>query len=311
MKKSENLIHFHKMNALGNDFFIFFKDENRDIDFEEFLLQQRIEKLGNRFRGIGFDQLIFVEKSLDSKNFDFEMKIFNQDGSESEICGNATRCCIYLIYKIYGLKNEKIKSGSQILSCSFDDENILANVFFQNAPQESLPNDFNQKKFFQNSNFHGEIIDSALVFTFKNLQPLKAFYVNIGNPHIVFFLEEKLNWEKMNQIGKIITEARIFENGINIGFCFPLSENSCILKVFERGVGLTFACGSGACAAAFLGFQNKVFKSNEINVYFLEKEGDLELKKENSIQIRIDEFKKIHMKGNFQYGFFGFVEKDF
>jgi diaminopimelate epimerase len=115
----------------------------------------------------------------------------------------------------------------------------------------------------------------------------------------------------MNQIGKIICDAQIFPNGINIGFCKKISNDSCILKVFERGVGLTLACGSGACASSFLGVQNQIFESNLINVYFLENEISDDLDKNNLIQVEINDLKTILMIGTSEYVFSGKIREDF
>lgn len=329
MKQKKNLIYFHKMHAFGNDFAICLQFENQNIDFEKFLTPKQILFLGNRFIGIGFDQFVFVKQNNNAnETFDFEMIIFNQDGSKSEICGNATRCCVFLINEFYNFEylNLKIKSGSQILSCSLLDnekKNPFVEVCFENHPKTFLPKDFNHANLSNNTNFDAKIIECenfAIEFCFFEINlTLCGYYADIGNPHLVFFSNKHFKWKEIEKIGKILTESNIFLNGINIGFCTLLNSStdflqstseSGILKVFERGSGSTFACGSGACAAGFLGFQNKIFNKNDINFYFLSEENE-KINEKNAIKIQINQSNKIKMISGFQYvfsGFFNFAE---
>jgi diaminopimelate epimerase len=309
MKNNKNLLYFHKMNSLGNDFMICIQEENKQIDFSKIL--NKLQYFGDRFYGIGFDQFILIKKNIDQSNklFDFEMEIFNQDGSRSEICGNATRCCCFLINKINDFKyqNLKIKSGSQILSCSL--EKNLVSVIFEKKPNRAKPSDFELQNLLKNSDFHAEIIkdDQFIIdFCFKGVpEKLRGFYVDIGNPHLVFFTNKLFDDNVMKEIGEILTKSKIFLNGINIGFCFPLSSKEAILRVFERGINnLTFACGSGASAAGFIGFQEKIFKDSIQKIYFLQ--NNKEISQNNSIEIEIKE--KIKMTGGFNYVFFGYID---
>jgi diaminopimelate epimerase len=110
----------------------------------------------------------------------------------------------------------------------------------------------------------------------------------------------------MKEFGVRLTNLKIFRDGINIGFCEILDSKNAILKVFERGVGLTFACGSGACAAGFLAYKNKFLDSKMI-FHFLNQD----LKKidnNNSLKIKIDENKNIIMEGIYKYVFYGFYK---
>ncbi len=356
MNMHKNMIHFHKMNGLGNDFLIFLEEENNFSDIRKFLKKDKIKYFGDRHFGVGFDQLIFLKKYNNGMiEFDYEMIIFNSDGSKASFCGNATRCVAYIINRRREFVNPsidiKIKSGSQIFLCSLSKNKKIASVVFKKNKNVFWPNDLNlsilkdinldnqntvqsniyinsinNKKifFYENNDISIELCtllknnnknDFILLVKYYQISyELKGYYINIGNPHIVFFTKELLSWKLISNISQKINEQKIFKNGVNIGFCFIIDDKKSILKVFERGAGLTFACGSGACASFLIMSKNNMIKSNLMNFYFLkDSPSDLftmhDIEKINSfLNIKFNKNNQLVMNGGFEYSFSGDLE---
>ena len=207
---------FTKMQGTGNDFIVV---DQKDKQFN--LSKSLIRKLSDRYYGIGFDQLLIIEKS-DSHDADFKYRIFNSDGGEVEQCGNGARC-FYRYIKNYGLSaNSTIKvetlSGTTLLS---EDSEGLVKV------DMGLPD----------------------VRTTINRHGVNYDHVLIGNPHAVINLADN-NISEKNYQDVAIDIQSTWKDGINVGFMSIIDKNSIQLKVYERGSGFTMACGSGACAAA-------------------------------------------------------------
>ncbi len=262
---------FHKMHGLKNDFMILTNWENQNLNP---ISKEKIMNFSDRKSGIGFDQLILLIKNhnFENKNeYDFEMKIFNPDSSEAEVCGNATRCCGFLIYQRFGMKNIKIKSGEQILLVNFENQENIS-VKFKKTPDYFIPNDFKKSELISVKDEKNFTIN----FNFNDLN-LNGFYVNIGNPHIVFFLDKIISEELIINISNFIKS--FFLKGINIGFCHKINSYEAYLKVFERGAGLTFSCGSGACAAFLCGINNSIFEDRATFYFSENKNYSLEISK--------------------------------
>jgi diaminopimelate epimerase len=207
---------FTKMQGTGNDFIVV---DQKDKQFN--LSKSLIRKLSDRYYGIGFDQLLIIEKS-DSHDADFKYRIFNSDGGEVEQCGNGARC-FYRYIKNYGLSaNSTIKvetlSGTTLLS---EDSEGLVKV------DMGLPD----------------------VRTTINRHGVNYDHVLIGNPHAVINLADN-NISEKNYQDVAIDIQSTWKDGINVGFMSIIDKHLIQLKVFERGSGFTMACGSGACAAA-------------------------------------------------------------
>lgn len=217
--KSE--IKFTKMNGLGNDFIICNKSDLLNIkDFSKLA-----RYVSHRNTGIGCDQFIVYETSINKTL----MEIYNSDGSKAEACGNATRCIAYLNFLSTAEKINFIQVFDKKLKCEiFDENNISVNMGSVEFEE-------------------GEILDKITNFLkdylFENSEIL---IVNIGNPHLVIF-DSKLSFDDMKMLGPKIEKNSIFSNGINVNFA-KLNNNIINLKVWERGTGFTFACGSGASA---------------------------------------------------------------
>ncbi|ALD15509.1 diaminopimelate epimerase [Buchnera aphidicola (Aphis glycines)] len=233
-------INFYKMHGLGNDFMVI---ESITQDFV--LSSSKIKKLSNRNTGIGFDQLLLIEKSNNTK-FDFHYRIFNSNGNEVEQCGNGARCVgLFLILK--GFTNKKI------INLSTNKKNIIINFISEdiievdmNEPVFEVKSITNSEKF-RKHNFSVKIFNNHLLCSL----------VSIGNPHCVFQVESIKNAPVKN-IGKIIEKESIFPDGINVGFMQILNKNHIKLRVYERNEGETQSCGSGACAAVAVGIVKKM-----------------------------------------------------
>ena len=207
---------FTKMQGTGNDFIVV---DQRDKQFN--LSKSLIRKLSDRYFGIGFDQLLIIEKS-DSHDADFKYRIFNSDGGEVEQCGNGARC-FYKYIKNYGLSGNstiKVETLSGIILLSEDSKGLV-------KVDMGLPD----------------------IRTTINRHGVNYDHVLIGNPHAVINLADN-NIPKKNYQDIAIDIQSTWKDGINIGFMSIVDKNSIQLKVFERGSGFTMACGSGACAAA-------------------------------------------------------------
>jgi len=256
-----------KMDGLGNDFVII---DQRHDQFE--LTKDQIKKICDR-NFIGCDQLIFIKKN---GKIDAGMEFYNSDGSTSGACGNGTRCVAYLLSKEMNkdkiiLKTESGNLESKILGEKLVETKIgLAKTKWDEIP---LSRELNT------SNLNYKIIDK------NNKEHFGGTAVNVGNPHIVFFINniEDYNLEK---IGPEIEKDKLFPEKCNITLAKIINENHIKVKVWERGAGLTKACGTAACATAYAAKINgKIENKTEI---------EFELGK---LSIFIDESKNISMSG--------------
>ena len=225
--KKMNELKFFKMHGLGNDFVI--------IDIRETKISIRIKDIiiiNDRRTGVGCDQLILIEESSDNLA-DCRIKIFNADGSEAENCGNALRCVGKLLFDTKKKNNFIIETKSGLIDVEIS-ENELVSV------DMGIPK------------FDWRDIPLSHPFNTSNLEidtkTLKGgSCVNVGNPHVVFFQKE-LNKENLIEDCKKISNLKIFEDGVNINIANIKNPDLVELIVYERGVGFTNACGTGACA---------------------------------------------------------------
>ena len=209
-------IPFTKMHGIGNDFIIINQLKN-----QYHLNSEIIKSLSHRKFGIGFDQLLIIESSLNPEA-EFKYRIFNADGNEVEQCGNGARC----FYRY--IKNKNISDSSKITV------ETKSGLIVLSEPTNNLISVDMGKPI-----FHNKISE---LFTF----------VSIGNPHSVLDpLAQGEEWEGAIELSKEIQANNVlFPNGVNVGMIKVVDENNLKLKVLERGSGITLACGSGACAAS-------------------------------------------------------------
>lgn len=225
---------FVKMQGCGNDyiFFDFIKNYFVDVDFCELS-----KKLCDRNFSIGGDGIVLIMPSLFA---DAKMRMFNSDGSEGNMCGNAIRCICKYIYESNINKKEvlQIETKSGIKKCFLNLKNdkvesVKVDMGKPNFLASQIPVNCNQKDF----------INKELIVRNKKFI---ASCVSIGNPHCVIFHNniDKLNLEIF---GKEIENNVLFPNRVNVEFVEE-KDNSFYVRVWERGSGETFACGTGACA---------------------------------------------------------------
>ncbi|CAL4324876.1 diaminopimelate epimerase [Buchnera aphidicola] len=275
MKKDKRKLFFSKMHGLENDFMIV-----SALTQKFFFKKEIIQSFSNRYTGIGFDQLLLIE-SPKIKNTDFHYRIFNADGFEVEQCGNGARCFAKFIFdnKLIDSKMIKVGTKNRILKIYMQDKNnFLVNM---GSPE------FNPKKIPCLSLFEKDIY--ALEFEKK-----KIFFgaVSLGNPHCTIIVNDikKVN---VNKIGSYLEHHKFFPNQVNVGFMQIINKNHILLRVFERGVGETRSCGSGACAAVAIGIKQKKL-SYQVTVELLGGNMIIKYNKRKNVLYMIGPAKKIY-----------------
>ena len=256
-----------KMDGLGNDFVII---DNRQKITQ--LSKKQIIKICDR-NFIGCDQLILIEKN---NTADAHLKFFNADGGESGACGNGTRCVANFISKENGNKT------------------IILTTLSGNLKSEILGNNLVTTEI-GNAKIKWDEIPLSVELDTKNLnikindlnnnEYSGGTAVNVGNPHVVFFVKEIEDFN-IAKIGPQIENHKIFPEKCNVTIGKVMNKNLIKVKVWERGAGLTKACGTAACATAFAGLINKLTNNNT----------DIEFET-GKLSIFIDEKNSIHMKG--------------
>lgn len=226
------LIHFSKMHGLGNDFMVI-----DNITQNIFLNNEQIAQLADRHRGVGFDQLLMVEPPYDP-DVDFHYRIFNADGSEVQQCGNGARCFgRFVRHKGLSNKNQfKVSTKKGVIDIVLgQDELVQVNMGAPIFEPQQIP--------FKANKAEVTYILRAAEQTFL------CGVISMGNPHCVTMVEN-VEEAPVKEVGALLTQHERFSEGANIGFLQVIDRNRARLRVYERGVGETQACGSGACAAA-------------------------------------------------------------
>ncbi len=221
---------FTKMHGLGNDYLYVYGEVPENI-------RELAIKLSDRHFGAGSDGMIYIS---DSTIADFKMRIFNADGSEAKMCGNGIRCVGKYLYDrgytdktelkietLSGVKHLKLYvEGGQVQSVTVDMGVTIAS---------------NDLILFDLSSDH----DPALYVP----EEPECTPVSVGNPHVVFFVKDAENFP-LREIGPKVEHHEEFPGGINAEFVQLLDKNTLRMRVWERGSGVTMACGTGACASA-------------------------------------------------------------
>ena len=258
------LINAFKMDGLGNNFLIIDR-RKKSTD----LSKEKITELGNRIsyhRDISFDQMIFIEKEI---NKVFPISIYNSDGNETSACGNGSRCIAYFLSKDLNTKSIKLKTSNRFLNAKIiGDFNVQLEMGKPVFDWDKIP----LVKKLNNSNITLDIEDK--IFT-------DGFTLNVGNPHIVFFVKNCFEYD-LNILGPKIENHELFPEKINVTFAQINDKNNITVNVWERGAGLTKACGTAACATAVASLIKKL-TNNDINIIF--KEGKLNIKIDKDLNI--------------------------
>lgn len=218
------------MNGLGNDFVII---DNRYDTVD--LSPEQISIIAHRHKGVGFDQLVVVSLPKESEA-DVYMSIYNADGSIAGACGNATRCVARLVMDEMDSNTASIETLGGILYAEKDQINDHCYIVNMGKPRinwQDIPLASEQDTL----HVHMELLP------FKD-----PVAVNMGNPHIVFFVDDVDNID-ISRYGPTLEHHDLLPERANIGFAQIIDDQRIKLRVWERGVGETLACGSGACAA--------------------------------------------------------------
>lgn len=216
---------FKKMHGLGNDFVII---DGRSINPN--LSPAALKAIGDRHRGVGYDQLVVLEPT---KAADVFMRIYNSDGTEAEACGNATRCVAHLMMAETAKSNVVIETVAGLLKgTKGPNDTIVIDMGIANLDWTAIPL------------ARAQDTDNVDISAGPLSSPVA---VNMGNPHLVFFVEnaEDIDVEKW---GPILEHDPLLPQKANISVASVLPSGDLRLRVWERGVGITLACGSAACA---------------------------------------------------------------
>ena len=265
----------YKMDGLGNDFVIFDKRKNSIS-----LTTDQIIKISDR-NNIGCDQVILIDKDENSDAF---LKFYNSDGGEISACGNGSRCVAYLLMQENENKKISLRTKAGILHAKLNHKNMVnINMGQPNFLWNKIPllkeMDNKNLQIFINDNFGNKIKG--------------GFSLSVGNPHIIFFVED-INQFNLEIIGPKIENHNYFPQKCNVTLASIKNKKHINIKVWERGAGLTKACGTAACAAAVAGAVLKLI-DRCADVEFTKGLLNIDWKKDNNIYMtgEVSEIKKI------------------
>ena len=270
-----NNLEAYKMDGLGNDFIIFDK-RKKSIS----LTKEQIIKISDR-NSIGCDQIIFIDKDESSNAF---LKFYNSNGGEISACGNGSRCVAYLLMKENNKKKISLRTKAGILQAELNDQNLVnINMGQPNFEWNKIP----LLKKMDNQNL------KMTIYSIDGKEVVGGFSLSIGNPHIVFFVKD-LNRFNLKEIGPKIENHSFFPEKCNVTLANIKNRKLIQVKVWERGAGITKACGTAACATAVSG---AVLKLNErcVDIEFPEGLLNIDWKKNNNIYMtgKVSEVKKV------------------
>ena len=235
---------FAKMHGLGNDFIVVDTFSQRYT-----LSSEQIQQLGDRYEGIGFDQLLLVE-APQSPDADFSYRIFNSDGQEVEHCGNGARCFALYVHRQRLTGKSKIvvetAKGKMVLYM-YDAQNIKVDMGEPILQPAEIPFLADAQSASYTLDNHGHTYEVGAV--------------SMGNPHCVLIVDDA-EQAPVETLGSQLREHHQFPQQANIGFMQIIDRGMIKLRVFERGVGETQACGTGACAAVVSGILRGDLDSN-------------------------------------------------
>ena len=256
-----------KMDGLGNDFVII---DQRSQNFN--LKKDQIVRICDR-NFIGCDQLILIKK-IEKK--DAALEFYNSDGSISGACGNGTRCVADLLSKENDDKEIILWTSSGSLKSKILDSNLVeTEIGVPKTEWNKIP----LNKDLDTKNLNIPIINK------NGVEHIGGTSVNVGNPHVIFFVENIEDYD-LEKIGPEIENHKYFPEKCNVTLAKVINKNLIKVKVWERGAGLTKACGTAACATAVAGNINGL----------TDKKTDIEFAL-GKLSISIDENNSVHMKG--------------
>ena len=237
---------FTKMQGLGNDYLYIYGEVPLNV-------KELAIKYSDRHFGVGSDGLIYISPS---KVADFKMRIFNADGSEAKMCGNGIRCV-----------------GKYVYEKGYTDDTVLKIETLSGVKTLIL------------STVYGKVNGVSVYMgetTAKNEITVKALdkefiatHVSVGNPHLVIFVEDVENFP-IEKYGKVLEKHELFPDGVNVEFA-EIKEYGIRMRVWERGSGVTLACGTGACATVTAAVKKGLVKADDFVTVKLDG-GELKIK---------------------------------
>ncbi len=256
-----------KMDGLGNDFVII---DNRQQVTK--LSKDQIVKICDR-KFVGCDQLILIKKNETS---DASLEFYNSDGGSSGACGNGTRCVADLLARENN-KNSIVLTtlSGNLKSEILGDRIVSTKIGIAKTQWNEIP--LSEKLNTNNLNIK--------IYNKNNQEHTGGTAVNVGNPHIIFFVRNIENFD-IKKIGPEIENHKFFPEKCNVTLASIVKEKLIKVKVWERGAGLTKACGTAACATAFAAKQKRLI-GNKVDIEF----------STGKLSIYIDQDDGIHMKG--------------
>ena len=266
------LINAYRMDGLGNNFVIIDRRKNA-LEISK----DNIVSIANK-KIVPFDQLITLEK--EEKNT-FPIKIYNPDGIEATACGNGARCIAYLIFQENKQKNISIKTKERVLSAEVvGKQNVKINMGKPKFGWEEVP-------LSESMNTKQVSIDLL------EKEHGNGFCLNVGNPHIIFFVKDCSKVD-IKKLGPKIENYRFFPERTNVTFAQVLDKKNIKVNVWERGAGQTKACGTAACAVT-VAASIKGLTDKSLQIHF--KEGNLQIdyKEEIFMAGPVSEVKKINL----------------
>lgn len=237
-------LHFRKMNGLGNDFVVF-DARTAPIAMDE----AKARAIADRATGIGCDQLIVLEPSTRA---DLTMRIWNNEGAEVESCGNATRCIADILFKEKNATRATIDTKGGFLVAEKGGE-LLVTVDM-GAPRFGWQDIPLSEKFADTRYIELSVgpLEKPLIHS--------PAVVNVGNPHCIFWVND-LDVVDLSKVGPMLEHHPLFPKRANITLARVDAKDHAVIRVWERGAGLSKACGTAACAVMAAGYRLKKFNN--------------------------------------------------
>jgi len=233
-------LHFRKMNGLGNDFVVF-DARQRPVAMDE----ARARAIADRTTGIGCDQLIVLEPS---RTADVTMRIWNNEGGEVEACGNATRCIADILFDEKKSSRATIDTrGGHLVAEKGGDRLVTVDMGAPRFDWQDIP---------LSEKFHDTRYIELSVGPIEKPLIHSPSVVNVGNPHCIFWVKD-LDVVDLAKVGPMLEHHPLFPRRANITLARVDARDHAVIKVWERGAGLTKACGTAACAVMAAGFRLK------------------------------------------------------
>lgn len=236
-------INFTKMQGIGNDFVVI-DAYSQPVS----LTHSQIRRMADRHFGVGFDQLLLVERSA-LHDVDFRYRIFNADGGEVEQCGNGARCFVRFVHdKALTQKRQiRVETANEIIALTLEDNGqVTVNMGAPRFAPADIP-------------FSADAVAPTYLLEVAG-SPITISALSMGNPHAVQVVTD-VDTAPVATQGPLIEAHARFPQRVNAGFMQIVDAHAIRLRVYERGSGETLACGTGACAAAVAGIRLGLLQS--------------------------------------------------